>query len=49
MPTMWRGAEAVVLKGDGEDDALAGKDRFAVRAIPPIKEPLDPKETIRSS
>ena len=38
-----------VLKGDGEDHALAGKDRLAVRAIPSVKELLDPKETIRLS
>ena len=43
------GSGGCVLKGDGEDDALAGKNRLAVRAIPSVKEPLDPKDTIRSS
>jgi hypothetical protein len=38
-----------VLKGYGQDHALAGKDRLAVGAVPPIKELLDPKATIRSS
>jgi hypothetical protein len=33
------------VAGDGQDHALVGKDRLAVRAIPPIQEPLDPKET----
>jgi hypothetical protein len=42
------GATALVA-GDGEDHALAGKDGFAVRAVPPVQEPLDPKETVRSS
>ena len=40
-----RGSGVGVLKGDGEDHALAGKDGLAVRAIPSVKEPLDPKET----
>jgi hypothetical protein len=44
----WRGGVGV-FKGDGQDDALAGKDRLAVRAILSVKEPLDPKETTRSS
>ena len=44
-----RGGGSCVLKGDGEDDALAGKDGGAVTPVPPIKEPLDPKETVRSS
>ena len=43
-----RGRGGCVLEGDGEDDAFARKDRLAVRAIPSIKEPLDPKDTIRS-
>jgi hypothetical protein len=43
------GGSICVLKGDGKDDALAGKDRLAVRGIPPIQEPLDPKDTSRSS
>jgi hypothetical protein len=38
-----------VLKRDREDDALAGKDAIALTTLPSIKEPLDPKETIRSS
>ena len=38
-----------ILKGDGQDDTLAGKDRLAVDAVPSVKEPLDPKDTIRSS
>ena len=40
-----RGGGVGVLKGDGQDHALAGKDRLAVGAVPPIQEPLDPKET----
>ena len=44
-----RGGGIGVFKWDGEDDALAGKDDLAVSAIPPIQEPLDPKDTSRSS
>jgi len=44
-----RGRGSCVLKGDGEDDALAGKDGLVVTPVPSIKEPLDPKETLRSS
>ena len=45
---LW-GRESAVLKGDGQDHPLAGKDGLAVTPIPSIKEPLDPKDTIRSS
>ena len=44
-----RSSGSCVLKGDGQDDALAGKDGFAVGTVPSIQELLDPKETTRSS
>ena len=44
-----RSRGSCVLKGDGEDDALAEKDGFTVSAVPPTQEPLDRKETSRSS
>jgi hypothetical protein len=44
-----RGGGGCVLKGDGQDHALAGKDGLAVALLPSIQEPLDPKETTRLS
>jgi len=44
-----RGGGVGVLKGDDQDHALARKNRLAVGAVPSVKEPLDPKDTSRSS
>jgi hypothetical protein len=44
-----RGSGIGVLKGDGEEYALAGEDGFSVALVPSIQGPLDPKENIRSS
>jgi hypothetical protein len=38
-----------VFEGDGEDDALARREDLAGCAVLSVKEPLDPKETSRSS
>ena len=45
---LWGGGSCV-LKGDGQDHTFAGKDGLVFALLPSIQEPLDPKETSRSS
>jgi hypothetical protein len=37
----------VLVAGEGQDHAFAGKDGLVFALLPSIQEPLDPKDTIR--